>query len=80
MYALSRTSEPDALLTEAQASQVLNLSVRTLQAWRGRGRGPCFVRAGRAVRYRPSDLSIWIKEQTVSPSGPAGEARGQQRG
>jgi len=65
----SNSDEPAALLTEAQASQMLNLSVRTLQAWRGQGRGPNFVRAGRAVRYRSSDLTGWINEQTVCPSG-----------
>lgn len=67
MYSLSRTGGSDPLLTEAQASHVLNLSVRTLQAWRGQGRGPNFVRAGRAVRYRSTDLVSWINEQTVSP-------------
>jgi hypothetical protein len=68
MHSLSRTTGSDPLLTEAQASHALNLSVRTLQAWRGQGRGPSFVRAGRAVRYRSTDLASWINEQTVSPS------------
>jgi hypothetical protein len=64
MNALQRTLEPE-LLTEVQASDVLHLSVRTLQAWRGQGRGPYYVRAGRAVRYRRSDLLEWIRQQTV---------------
>jgi len=69
MGSLSKISEPDILLTEAQASHLLNLSVRTLQAWRGQGRGPNFVRAGRAVRYRTSDLISWVNEQTIHPGG-----------
>jgi predicted DNA-binding transcriptional regulator AlpA len=75
MQSLSKPNEPCALLTEAQASQLLSLSTRTLQAWRGQGRGPRFVRAGRAVRYRAADLMGWISEQTVSPGSsqmPAG--------
>ncbi len=71
MHSLSNTNEPDSLLTEAQASHLLNLSVRTLQAWRGQGRGPRFVRAGRAVRYRSTDLVSWIKEQTITPTWSA---------
>ena len=51
----------DALLTEAQASDFLSLSTRTLQAWRVRGAGPPFVRAGRAVRYRLGDIRDWIE-------------------
>lgn len=67
MHRLLHTNESQLLLTEAEASHLLHLSVRTLQAWRGQGRGPCFVRAGRAVRYRATDLVSWIKQQTVSP-------------
>jgi len=63
--ALSRI-DPDALLNEAQASDFLNLSIRTLQAWRVKGAGPRFVRAGRAIRYRRSDLVAWIEANTVS--------------
>lgn len=57
--------DPDALLMEVHAAKLLNLSVRTLQAWRLRGDGPAFVRAGRAIRYRRSDLIAWINENTV---------------
>ena len=65
MDTISHAHESDALLTEVQASDMLSLSVRTLQAWRGQSRGPAYVRAGRAVRYRRYDLLVWIKQQTV---------------
>jgi hypothetical protein len=58
--------DPDALLMEVHAAELLNLSVRTLQAWRLRGDGPAFVRAGRAIRYRRGDLALWINENTVT--------------
>ena len=55
---------PIALLTEEQTAQLLSLSIRTLQAWRLRKAGPRFVRAGRAIRYRPSDIHEWIAANT----------------
>jgi hypothetical protein len=58
----------DTLLTEAEASEFLKLSVRTLQAWRIRVAGPAFVHVGRAIRYRRRDLIVWIEANTVSPS------------
>jgi hypothetical protein len=61
----------DELLTEMHAADSLRLSVRTLQAWRTKGFGPAFVRAGRAVRYRRRDLITWIEANTVSPTHAA---------
>ena len=39
------------LLTEAELSHVLNVSVHTLQKQRRQGRGIKFCRVGRCVRY-----------------------------
>jgi hypothetical protein len=46
---------------------LLGLSSRTLQAWRSQGTGPAYVRAGRAIRYRRSDLVNWTETMTVAP-------------
>jgi len=67
--------DPDALLMEVHAAKFLNLSVRTLQAWRLRGDGPAYVRAGRAIRYRRSDLVAWIDASTVVQQNFAGADR-----
>ena len=71
-------THPSALLTEVQTGEVLNLSIRTLQAWRLRGGGPKFVRlSGRAVRYRNGDLAAFIEARTVastSDPGPGDDA------
>jgi excisionase family DNA binding protein len=61
-------ADADAMLAEVHAAKLLNLSTRTLQAWRLSSRGPAFVRAGRAVRYRRSDLLAWIEANTVMTS------------
>lgn len=52
--------------TEKVAAAYLNVSCRTLQAWRLRGGGPAFVRVGRAIRYDRSDLDRYIAERTHS--------------
>jgi hypothetical protein len=67
MDARSDISTHDALFTEVQAADALNLSIRTLQAWRSRCCGPAYIRAGRAVRYRGRDLLAWIEQNTVRP-------------
>jgi Helix-turn-helix domain len=70
-------TDPDALLVETHAAQLLNLSARTLQAWRLTSRGPAFVRAGRSVRYRRRDLLAWIDANTVSSAGAGGDVAHQ---
>jgi hypothetical protein len=70
MQAAISITENDALLTEVQTADVLNLSIRTLQAWRTKGSGPSFVRAGRAIRYRRCDLYAWMDANTVSSTRP----------
>ncbi|MFT5394284.1 MAG: putative DNA-binding transcriptional regulator AlpA [Gammaproteobacteria bacterium] len=51
----------EPLLTEHEAARYLNFTPRALQAWRGRGGGPPFVRiSSRAVRYRQSDLEAFV--------------------
>ncbi len=42
---------------------------KTLQNWRGLGRGPIYRKFGKAVRYDVADLEAWIKGL---PTGGAG--------
>ena len=58
--------ETERAITEVEAAERLGLSIKTLRAWRCRGRGPKFVRFGRSVRYFPSDLDEFIRRNTVS--------------
>ena len=62
----------DQLFTELLAAEVLRLNVRTLRLWRERGGGPPYLKLGRAVRYRRSDLVAWLDQQVRrSTSDPA---------
>jgi len=71
MHAISGAADLDAALNENQAAEILGLSVRTLQAWRVRGGGPNFVKAGRAVRYQRRELADFQKSHTVSSTTDA---------
>ena len=66
--AIARTSGPREPLTEADAASRLGLKVATLRAWRHRGRGPAFVRLGRAVRYLSNDLDEFLRANRHAPS------------
>lgn len=65
------------IFTENQAAEYLQLSPRTLQAWRLRGGGPVFVRVSkRCVRYRLVDLQAWAEARLArSTSEPWAECR-----
>lgn len=40
----------------------------TLAHWRSEGRGPAYIKMGRRVAYRGSDLNEWLAAQTVRPT------------
>ena len=57
-------NDPDALLTERQAASLLNMSMRTLQDWRLKRKGPVWVKCGMSVRYRRRDLLSFIDDSS----------------
>ncbi len=63
------------LLNEHQASQYLNVSVRSLQAWRLRGGGPKYAKLGRSVRYRRTDLDHYVVENLTSSTSEVSAGR-----
>lgn len=56
--------EPEFLNTR-EAAELLGVTPKALEQMRSEGRGPRFVRVGRAVRYRRSDLA-----PATDPSDP----------
>lgn len=53
------------LLDEKQAAEVLTVEPGTLSVWRSTGRYSIpFVKVGRRVRYRRSDLLAWLESRT----------------
>ena len=56
-------SDPDALIRAADAPYYLGIAQQTMCRWRHEGNPPRFVRLGRRVFYRSSDLRDWIRSQ-----------------
>lgn len=53
------------LLDEKQAAQRLDVTPGTLSVWRSTGRYALpFVKVGRKVRYRLSELDAWLAKRT----------------
>jgi predicted DNA-binding transcriptional regulator AlpA len=48
------------LLLQREVAALLRLSERTLERMRVTGGGPRFVKAGRRVAYRATDIDAWI--------------------
>jgi len=51
-------------LNTRQAAKLVGLAPNTLEIWRLRGCGPKYIKFGRAVRYRLTDLESYIQAQT----------------
>lgn len=51
----------EKLLTQYDVSIILGVSVKTLECWRSKGRGPRFVKVGKLARYRKCDLKEYIE-------------------
>lgn len=55
----------DYLYSEIQAAPMLGLSPASLRKNRCQGKGPDYVKLGRAVRYRLSDIRAYIASNVV---------------
>lgn len=59
----------NTLLNEKLAASHLGLSTSVLRSWRCKTRGICgpsFIRVGRSIRYRLTDLESWLSSRTVA--------------
>ena len=55
----------ERLLTPPQVAEILGISTQTLAVWRCEGRYPLrYVKAGRLVRYRRTDVDAFIEAQS----------------
>ena len=53
------------LVDEIEAASILDLAPGTLSVWRSTGRyNVPFVKVGRLVRYKRTDLDAWIESRT----------------
>ena len=52
------------LMTEDETSEILKCTVAALRRWRRERRGPRFVKLGRLIRYRQSDIEDFVDRST----------------
>jgi len=74
-----RFTLPDALrrrlITEDETADFLHIKPETLATWRCMKRYALpYVRVGRSIRYRPSDVEKFLAERTVSMETAAEES------
>jgi hypothetical protein len=60
-------SPPSALFDDVVAALILGVSTALLSQWRADDRGPPYVRVGRAIKYRRSDLDHYVDTQRHVP-------------
>lgn len=62
----------NTMLNEVETAEFLGMAKQTLAVWRCTGRyGLPFVKVGRSVRYRLSDLEKFLASRTVTNTGEA---------
>jgi hypothetical protein len=58
----------EELVPEDEAARELNVKPQTMGTWRFRGQGPAYVKIGKLVFYRPSDLRAYVASRIVRPA------------
>jgi predicted site-specific integrase-resolvase len=58
----------ELLINERDAAKVLQIHKVTLATWRHEGRGPTYIKIGKNIRYRPSDIDVYLEQRTVRPT------------
>ena len=67
--AMTILDEP--LLDERVTAREVKVQKQTLAAWRNRNQGPPYVKIGRLVFYRASDIRKWLEGRVVRPGRAA---------
>ena len=67
------------LFRTEEAAERLTVSKATLEAWRCRGGGPVFLKLGKAVRYRLSDLDAFTESRLMNNTSKKASDRAESR-
>jgi predicted DNA-binding transcriptional regulator AlpA len=59
--------EPEELVSCEKAAKALGVKAQTLANWRSEKQGPRYVKVGRLVYYRRSDICAWLASQVRDP-------------
>lgn len=64
-----KASQPSDFIPTEAAATMLHLSPRTLIRWRDLRKGPTYIKAGRRVLYRVTDIELWLEKNKVQMVG-----------
>lgn len=59
--------QPSDLLTDPETTSLLRLAPGTMALWRHKCRGPAYIKIGRSVRYKYSDILEYLANQRITP-------------
>jgi hypothetical protein len=59
--------DEDRLVNEVQASKIMCRAVQTLRNDRHLCQGPPYIKLGRSIRYRVSDLMDYMEKHRIDP-------------
>ena len=70
LASILKNSSSDPLFTSPEAAAYIRVSENTIVVWRCTGRYKIpFIKVGRLVRYRRSDLEAWLESRTLNNGG-----------
>lgn len=65
---MTTTIDLGDLLSNGQTAAILGVKPNTLEIWRGKGKGPAFIKLGEhpssPIRYQRSRVMAWIEANT----------------
>lgn len=61
-----RQTPDDWDVAPEELARQVNVPVKTTAVWRSNGVGPAFIKVGRHVRYRQSDIDAWIASRITT--------------
>lgn len=67
-------AELPPLASPADLTRVLGIPKNTQNDWRSKGRGPKFLKIGRAVRYRREEVIEWLESQEYASTAEVRKA------
>jgi excisionase family DNA binding protein len=67
------------ILNTREAAAYVRLGKPTLERFRITGEGPAYCQLGGAVRYRKSDLDVWLESRRIRSTSERVAKRGASR-
>lgn len=66
---VSDSIKSEVVVKDTGAAAILNQGVQTLRNQRHQGTGPPYIKFGRSIRYKVSDLMDYIDRHRIDPEG-----------